>query len=155
VYTSVGNFFFYKFTWALNVFMWGKYNVNYISVLQLNNIKTNVMQIMNQVASYILLFFVNVLLYYHANCPGNPLYNTSLRYACPVILLVSVAIFAAYEATQKAHKRQSLGIFSPRMLNTFLLAPFVDATFRDIYAADTLTSFTKVCSLIFHGYSAE
>ena len=144
VYTSIGNIFFFKILWAANVSMWDKYNVNYISVLQLSNIKTNVLQIMNQTASYILIFFINVLLYYRSNCPGNPLYNSALRYACPVVLVVTLLVYAFYDELTHVRHHQSLGLFNRRMIYTFVMAPCVDATFRDIYAADVLTSFTKV-----------
>jgi hypothetical protein len=102
------------------------------------------MHIVNQTTTWMLLFFVNVLIYYRSNNSQDALFDTFLRYACPLVLIVCTAVYLLYQRHMTVLLKQSFGLFSPSMYPKFFLPLCVDATFRDIFAADYLTSFTKV-----------
>jgi hypothetical protein len=147
VYTSIGNLLLYKLLWSVNVALWSHYSVNYISILGLSNRRTNALQLTNGATTWLLLLFINIVVYYRANSNADVLYDTFLRYACPLVMLFVTVFYLAYERYLAARHKQSVGLFSSSMMWSFALAPFVTPSFREIFAADYLTSFTKVSSL--------
>lgn len=146
VYTSIGSMLLFKALWALNVWAWARYNVNYISLLRLSNLRPNSLQIMNETADLFLLFFINVLFFCRANSPSSILFHTFFSYATPLTLVLSAFIYQGYEHWKFMEGHLSRGLFSARTLWNSIRAPFVSVTFRDNYASDVLTSFTKVIS---------
>lgn len=145
VYTMVGNLLLYRLCWAMNIFAWSKYEINYISVLQLSNDKPNLLLVANQSATLLLWYFINLMVYCQANMPNSILNGSYLSYGCPFILIVVSVVYQIYEsAFMFGNEHVSRGIFGWKTFQNMLFAPFAPLRFRDIYVADTLTSFNRV-----------
>jgi hypothetical protein len=145
IYTMIGNLLLYRLTWAFNIYIWSKFDVNYISILRLSNNKPNLILVVDQTATLLLVYFINLLIFLRANS-SNAIYpNSFLSYGTPFLLLIASIAYQIYEYFfMFGGKRVSRGIFSRAVLQRCISAPFVAVTFRDVYAADVLTSFTRI-----------
>ena len=145
VYTTIGNLLLYRFCWAANIFVWSKFDINYISILRLKNLKPNLLLVVDQTATLLGLYFLNLLIFFRANSSDTLLDNSFLSYGCPLILLFVSFGYQIYEYFYLfGNERISRGVFSRKVLKNCLQAPFVPVTFRDVFSADVLTSFTRV-----------
>jgi hypothetical protein len=146
VYTTVGNLLLFRFCWAVGIFVWSRYDVNYISVFQFSDIKPNLLLVINQTATQFVLYCINLMIFFRANVNGSGIANTFLAYGCPSILIIMCVVYEYYEYRNFYNERLSRGIFTKQVVWDCVTAPFSKVTFRDVYAADTMTSFTKVIS---------
>lgn len=97
IFTSVGNIIFFKFIWSCDVVVWDFYQVNYISLLRLKNIKPNAMQIANETATLAIIFFSMLLLYYHSKSPGDPFESKLFSDIIPIALVIILCIHFIYK----------------------------------------------------------
>jgi hypothetical protein len=86
-FTSVGNIIFFKFIWSCDVVIWDFYQVNYISLLRLKNIKPNAMAIANETTTLALIFFSMLVLYYHSKSPNDPFESEAFSDVIPIALV--------------------------------------------------------------------
>ena len=144
VYTSIGNLLLFRLCWAWNLFVWNRYDINYIPILKLSNTKSNLLQVCNTTATLFLMYCINLIVFFRANASVSVVNRYAfLSYGCPFILIVWSIIYELYEHITFP-ERSSRGLFTRNVLKNCLMAPFATLTFRDIYAADVLTSFSKV-----------
>eukprot|EP00603_Paraphysomonas_imperforata_P006873 CAMPEP_0114424970 /NCGR_PEP_ID=MMETSP0103-20121206/6980_1 /TAXON_ID=37642 ORGANISM="Paraphysomonas imperforata, Strain PA2" /NCGR_SAMPLE_ID=MMETSP0103 /ASSEMBLY_ACC=CAM_ASM_000201 /LENGTH=633 /DNA_ID=CAMNT_0001593763 /DNA_START=63 /DNA_END=1961 /DNA_ORIENTATION=+ len=149
VYAFVAALIVYRWIWGFNVYMWESAGIDYILLLDLDakksNIKPSYDQIFSEASNYSILFFVNIIVFHAIKLSNEHLdeseYTFAARnaYVLPTMLLMGVVGTALNNC-----RHISYGVFS---LNVFLhcfTAPFTAVTFRHTYAADILTSFTKV-----------
>lgn len=150
VYTTVGNMLLFRLLWSLNIFVWSRYDINYIPLLSLENLKPNLLAVSNSTATQFVLYALNLVIFFEANSPSTPLlYRSPLRYICPFLLLVWSICFEAYEYFVRFNGlsiKYSLGLFSRDVFLRCFIAPFTAVRFREVFAADVMTSFTKVIS---------
>lgn len=145
VYTTIFNLLLYRLFWAIDIAVWVKFGVNYISILELANIKPNLLFVINQTTSLMLLFFLSLLIFYRANATKETLDNSFVSYGSPLTLLLSSIAIQIVQMCIYNHKHDSSrGLFNRRVIINMLSAPLVALTFRDAYGADVLTSFNKV-----------
>lgn len=137
----------YRLLWGVDIAIWSKYGVNYISILELSNIKSNVLFVINQTTTLMTLFFISLLVFYriHETYENIP-ENTFLHYGSPLLLIVCAISIQLFQTFFYYTGDSSRGLFNKRVMWNMALAPLVPLTFRDNYAADVLTSFTKVIS---------
>ncbi len=144
----IGNLLLYRLCWAGNIYVWSKYEINYIAVLQLSNSKPNLLLVANQSATLLLWYFINLMIYCRANMHDSILHtwwNGYLTYGCPFILLIVACIYQIYESIFLfGNEHISRGCFGFKVFRNMLLAPFSELRFRDVYVADVLTSFNRV-----------
>ena len=145
VFTTIGNLLLYRICWAIAVYVWSKYEVSYISVLSLSNNKPNFTAILTHLLSLLFVYFIILLLFYRATTVGSVLYGSFLGYAAPLVLLGASILYQAYEYFfLYGGSKCSRGVFSRKVIRNCLKAPFVAVNFRDVFAADILTSFTRI-----------
>jgi hypothetical protein len=152
VYTTVGNLLVFRITWATNLIMWNKFGINYIPIFQFPDNKPNMMIVIDHISTQMLLFSVNVLLFYEAHKPTSTLLHLNFfRNGLPVLLVLFFIVYEAWEYYLFGNTyRLSRGLFSIQSLKNCSMTPFVKVTFRDNYVANTLTSFTKAFADFFH-----
>jgi hypothetical protein len=150
VYTAIGNLLLYRFTWAANIHYWAKYEINYISLLKLSTkFVGDVKFVVDETSTILLILVINMLVFFRAHIEGSAVYYSFLNYGCPFILIVTLmGYFLISYCTSK--KIVSRGLLSWKVFKRCLQSPFVKVQFRDNYAADVLTSFTKVISDILY-----
>ena len=150
VYTTVGNLLLFRLLWSLNIFVWARYDINYIPLLSLENLKPNLLAVSNSTATQFVLYSLNLVIFFEANSVSTPILSrTPLRYICPFLLLVWSVCFEGYEYVFRFNglvTKYSRGLFSRAVFIRCFMAPFTAVRFRDVFAADVLTSFTKVIS---------
>eukprot|EP01039_Chlorochromonas_danica_P003872 gene3872-4230_t len=140
VYSTVGNLLLYRLGWVAQVFFWSKYDVNYISILRMDSIRPNLVMVMDQVCSLLVIYFVNLLLFLRIE-------DANVARICPIVLVILLALYQVYEFLFMTHSiRHSTGAFTMRVIRNCFSAPFIPCSFRDAFAADILTSFTHVLS---------
>ncbi len=111
----------------------------------MKNLKPNLLLVIDQTATLLGLYFLNLLIFFRANSSDTLLDNSFLSYGCPLVLLIVSIFYQFYEYFYLfGNERISRGVFSRRVLRHCLKAPFVPVTFREVYAADVLTSFTRI-----------
>ncbi len=109
--------------------------------------------IVNTTATWMLLYCVNLMIFYFLNGADESIY-TRYTFICPFVLVAWTFMGEIYDyltRSYSAYSRFSRGLFSRAVLYRCLWAPFSILQFRDIYAADVLTSFTKVISDTLYG----
>lgn len=145
--TAIGNFLLYRLCWAGNIFIWSKFGVNYISILQLSNLQPNLLLVVDHSATLLLFYFIILIIYLEANTPGTLLEHTFMSYGSPFILLLITIVYQSYEHFfLVGNERISRGLFSNQVFINCLKAPLIPLTFRDVFAADVTTSFTRIIS---------
>lgn len=148
VYTILGNILLFRFLWSANVFLWARFDINYIPLLSLSNNRPNTFMIVNNTTTWMLLYCINIVFFYFDNISASDSSMTHTSYVCPMLLIFWTLCAEAYELFYHygPNSRYSRGLFSRKVIYRCLTAPFALLQFRDIYAADVLTSFTKVIS---------
>lgn len=144
VYSTIFNILLYRLCWGIDIGIWSHYGVNYISVLELSNIKSNLLFVINQTTTFLTLFFISLLVFYRANGSKTALDNTFVSFGSPILLLVTAIAIQLYQTFFYYKGDSSRGLFNKRVVVDMLCAPFIPLTFRDAYGADVLTSFTKI-----------
>ncbi len=145
VYTTIGNLLLYRVFWWVNIAIWAKYDVNYISILQLSDVKPNLLLVADQTATLLALYFIDLLIFYRANTSYSSLDNTFLSFSSPIVLVGLAILYQWYEYLFLfGDERISRGLFNKQVIRNCFSAPFVKVTFRDNYSADVLTSFTRI-----------
>lgn len=144
VYTTAGNLLLFRITWAANVFIWDRYSVNFIPLFGFNSLKSNLLLVTNQTATLLLIYCVSLMMFFRANSEHTLLSQFPfLKYGCPLLLIVWSLGYEIYDYSSFSIS-MSRGLFTRQVIFNCLRAPFAVLSFRDIYAADVLTSFTKV-----------
>jgi hypothetical protein len=150
VYTTIGNLLLYRLCWAFNILIWSKYDINYISVLHLKNIKPNQLVVINETATLLVFYFVTLLIFFRVNVTYiSPTMTVAedypfLSYGCPLLLLIVSILYLWYEFLYLFGGATSHGIFNLEVIQHCMQVCGVASTFRDIFAADVLTSFTRI-----------
>lgn len=145
VYTTIGNLLLYRVFWWVSIAVWAKYDINYISILQLSDVKPNLLLVADQTATLLALYFVDLLIFYRANTSYSSLDNTFLSYSSPIVLVGLAMLYQWYEYLFLfGDERVSRGLFNKQVIQNCFTTPFVKVTFRDNYSADVLTSFTRI-----------
>lgn len=89
VYTTIFNLLLYRLFWGIDIAVWTRYGVNYISVLELRNIKSNLLFVINQTTTLMTLFFISLLIFYRMNGSKETLDNSFVSYGSPLLLLIA------------------------------------------------------------------
>ena len=152
VYTTIGNLLLYRLCWAFNILIWSKYDINYISILHLKNIKPNQLVVINETATLLVFYFITLLIFFRVNVSYADANTTNtiavehpiLSYGCPLLLLIVSILYLMYEFLYLFGNHTSHGIFNMEVITHCFQAAFVSSTFRDTFAADVLTSFTRI-----------
>jgi hypothetical protein len=143
VYTTVGNLLLFRFLWALSIFIWSRYSINYIALFQFADAKPNLVLVINETSTQCVLYCINLMVFFRANVTGSSIANTFLSYGCPSILII-MCLFYEFQQYSNYGNDISRGIFAKKVLYDLITAPFSTVTFRAVYCANTLTSLTKV-----------
>lgn len=99
----------------------------------------------DQTATLLLLYFVNLILFFKANTTYSFLRHSFLSYACPMLLILVSIVYQLYEYfVLFGNERISRGLFNLQVLWNLVKAPTIAVSFRDVYSADVLTSFTRI-----------
>eukprot|EP01034_Spumella_vulgaris_P031194 gene31194-38545_t len=161
VYTIVGNLLLYRVLLAANIYLWCKYNINYMSIFQFDyDTRPNLLLVLNHSSTSLLLFVMNLTFFFEVNIKTvkNRYHVDSssfLANGCPVLLIVCVLLHELY--TYLAYRESNIkfssrGVFSMSMVwkCVFALCIKEGVTFRASYVANILTSFTKIYSDFMH-----
>jgi hypothetical protein len=152
IYTTIGNLLLYRVCWWVNIAMWARFDVNYISVLRLSDVKPNLLLVADQTATLLSLYFIDLLLFFRSNTTYSSLNNSFLTYAAPVVMVGMAVLYQVFETVfLVGNERISRGLFNKLVLKNCFSAPFVKVTFRDNYSADVLTSFTRILADAVYG----
>jgi hypothetical protein len=144
VYTTFGNILLFKTTWAISVGIWSLNNINYISLFRVQSLLPNTVKILNETMSIWTLWAISLSIFFQANSVGSILQSETLSYMCPMSLIICSVIYYARKFLRHGHTVGSRGLFTWEVVSNCIKAPFVRVTFRDNFAADVLTSFTRV-----------
>jgi hypothetical protein len=151
IFSVVGGVMVFNITWAMNIRIWTMRKVNYLSIFQIPHLEPNTMKVLQDSFTIMCVYAMCLFWFFEAGREGGQVHNHAVSVTCPLILLVFVLVRLANKMIKgrfNAHYGQgdSLTVFNGAVLYKCLIAPFAVVTFRDIYAADVLTSFNKVIS---------
>jgi hypothetical protein len=148
IFTTIGNILLFRLLWASNAFLWKENHVNYVHLLNLGITHPNPYSLLEETSTFFMLYCINLIIYMQSESsyPGRATNNI-----WPLLLVFTVAVFAinSYRSkfNQKGKVKESTGsLFDQATLQRCFSAPMVAVTFRDVFAADVLTSFTKPMS---------
>jgi hypothetical protein len=151
VFTTIGTILLYRLLWAYNVWLWKETHVNYSDLLKLGITQPNPLSLLEDTSMFFMLYCINLTMFV----------QLGVRYAesiwinvLPLALVVTTLAFVLKHSTAFIHGRrlESTGsLFDRDTWVRCFTTPFVPVTFRDNFAADILTSFTKPMSDGVHG----
>ena len=145
VYGMVGNLILYRLLWSFAIYVWTKYDINYIAALQFSTLKPNLKLVVNETVTFLLLYCISIIIFCNANTKDSILYDTYLTYGSPFLLLLGCVTYQIYICFFLFGDRKiSTGVFNWRVFKRLLSAPFVPVHFRDAFAADFLISFNRM-----------
>eukprot|EP01034_Spumella_vulgaris_P026956 gene26956-33608_t len=160
VYTIVGNLLLYRVMLAVNTYMWCRFNVNYMAIFQFTyDIRPNLLLVLNHASTSLLLFMINLTLFFQLNMKSRTNYyhiqrGEVMSNACPVLLVVCVVLYELKEHYSYKHNdlKTNRGLFSLTVFYNciFTLCNTQPVSFRESYVANMLTTFTKVYSDFMH-----
>lgn len=125
--------------------IWTQYHINYISIFQFHNRQENSMKILNETLTQLVIFCLSLIFFFLGNVGTSSIKYRSVSFICPISMLVMSCVYSGYKIYDHGFiTDDSRGVFSMKVLSNCLIAPFISITFRDVYVADVLTSFSKV-----------
>jgi hypothetical protein len=148
IYSAIGGVLAFNLTWALNIRIWSDCEVNYMSIFKIPSLEPNTMKILNVNSTVLCYFMISLAAFYQIGRNGGQVKNHWGSVMCPIFLLVIVVgsylpKLAPWKKKHKAGSGDSLTVFTKAVMLRCLTAPFSSVSFRDVYAADALTSFNK------------
>ena len=148
IFSVVGGVMVFNITWAMNIRIWTRRKINYLSIFQIPHLEPNTMKVLQDSGTIMCVFAMCLFWFFETGRDGGKVTNHAESVACPLFLLLFVVLRLIYNVVhgRMNHFGQgdSLTVFNGAVLYRCLIAPFTVVTFRDIYAADVLTSFNKV-----------
>lgn len=125
--------------------IWTQYHINYISIFQFYNRTENSMKILNETLTQLVIFCLSLVFFFLGNVGTSSIKYRSLSFLCPISMLIASCLYSLYKVYDNGFlTNDSRGLFSLKVLSNCFIAPFVAISFRDVYVADVLTSFSKV-----------
>ena len=151
VFSVVGGVMVFNITWAMNIRIWTMRKINYLSIFQIPHLEPNTMKVLQDSFTIMCVFAICLFWFFESGRDGGQVHNHIASVSCPLFLLAFVSVRLANKVIKRYYKKSygqgdSLTVFNSSVLYKCLIAPFAVVTFRDIYAADVLTSFNKVIS---------
>jgi hypothetical protein len=151
VYTTIGDILLFRLLWACNVWQWKENHINYDHLLSLRITRPNPFTLLEETSLFFMLYCVNLIIFVVVGV-RNP--ESQYNNVCPLLLLVITMGFIARHSSMvilfgkdEYRSEESPGnLFDYQTWKRCLSTPFVPVTFRDNFAADILTSFTKPIS---------
>lgn len=138
----------FRLLWSANAWLWKENHINYSHLLNLGITQPNALRLLEETSTFFLLYCIILVIYLELEVvhPGKAIHNV-----CPLLLLFTTASFAIKNymsiLKQKGKFREASGsLFDYGTLLRCFSTPFIGVTFRDTFAADVLTSFTKPMS---------
>jgi hypothetical protein len=158
IFTFVGNMLLFQLCWAVVVYVWEKYMINYVAIMKLAR-KRNYMRNIESVTTLFIFYGLLLVLYLETNSKDSNLYSRRVGKYLPVALLLVGAACVAWKSWNFGNPHlQNSSIYTTFVLKNCLMAPFSmftcfgsSPTFRDTYAANVLSSFTKVTTDLMRG----
>mmetsp|Transcript_3009 Transcript_3009/g.4581 ORF Transcript_3009/g.4581 Transcript_3009/m.4581 type:complete len:729 (-) Transcript_3009:250-2436(-) len=156
VYAVVASLITFRWIWGFNVYMWESVHIDYILLLDLDANKHALTydQILSEAATYSIAFFVNVMVFHSLRLYKDKTDENSMSgimalfvqysYMMPILLVLVTLLTILRSAMQPT----SYGVFSSKVFLQLFMVPFTDVQFRHTFAADILTSFTKVMAAV-------
>lgn len=144
VYSTFGNILLFKTTWVISVSTWLKHDINYISLFKMQNLQPKTILILNETMNRWLLWVISLGIFFQANSRNSLFENFTLSWICPLSLVLLSILFYLTRLVYPEAVDRSRGLFTGEVWIKCFKTPLVPVTFRENYAADVLTSFTKV-----------
>jgi hypothetical protein len=148
MYTTIGNILLFRLLWSSNAWLWTEYHINYNHLLNLGITQPNSLRLLEETSTFFMLYCIILIIYMELEVsdPGKAIHNV-----WPLLLLVLTVgfVFKSYISivNQKGKVKESTGsLFDYATFQRCFSTPFIPVTFRDVFAADVLTSFTKPMS---------
>jgi hypothetical protein len=156
IFSVVGGIMVFNITWALNIRIWTNRKINYLSIFQIPHLEPNTMKVLQDSGTIMCVYATCLFWFFETGRHGGEVTHHTASVACPLILLAFVLVRFGNKVIKGRFNStfgqgDSLTVFNGSVLYKCLIAPFAVVTFRDIYAADVLTSFNKVISDAIYG----
>lgn len=139
-----GNFILFRVTWEVNALIWTKKGINYQAIFELSNVAPNTSKIINETTTLLVILILSVWIFLQAMTEESYLHSSFLAAASPVAMICISMAYFGYKRAIVGREASNRGLLSAAVVWRCFTAPFHDITFRDNYAADVLTSFSKV-----------
>lgn len=155
VYAVVAGLLVFRWIWAFAVYMWELKHIDYILLLDLDAAKhaQKAQQIASNAFTYSILFTGNLLIFHCVRMlelyvnPANRFAGLLTWFADHVYIMpMSLLVGTALALVRSYLQPTSYGVFSSLVLIQLFQIPFTDVQLRHTFAADILSSFTKVMS---------
>ena len=110
----------------------------------MNNLQPKTILLLNETMDRWLLWVISLGIFFQANSENSLFESKTLSWMCPISLVVLSLVFYITRLVYPKAIDRSRGLFTGDVWLKCFKTPFVPVTFRENYAADVLTSFTKV-----------
>lgn len=152
IFAAYAAYLLFRLTWLLNVSVWSSSSIQYIHYFKFRAINAQTLRILNEVLTEVVLFLVLFALFAESLNENSPLARTVNPGYISLATLIALMIKVVYHLIATyGKKRADRGIFNLSILLRCLLTPYYPATFRDIVAANVLTSFSRPVSDFLRG----
>jgi hypothetical protein len=161
VFSFVGGILIFKMMWVTSVFAWSIFNVNYIELFLMNDSdddtgvhRPNAAYIINHTMDLFIVFMICLIFFYRANSLSFAV-HTTWEYIARLVLFSLFIAYILYNLGPKQFhvlgmEYPSINLFGWNVMKRCFSAPFYKVTFIDNFAADALTSFTRIISDSLH-----
>jgi hypothetical protein len=110
----------------------------------MSSLSSDILPIINETLTILAFFSLLLFLYQLAITPSSPFYSENMSSLYPLCLIVLSCLYFAYKWYLHGHHTRNRGLFNLSIFLHIITAPLTSPTFRETYAADFLSSFTKV-----------
>lgn len=136
VYAAIGGGLLLLWTWALNLLVWERAGVDHAAIFAFASPLTSVQDVFSATSLATTLYLCNLLLYYKLlRGVAGPL-QALPPHLLPVVLLA----YSLYRLVFPWAQRQEMW----RIIAQIVVAPLGAVGFKEVFFADTMTSFNKV-----------
>ena len=136
ILSAVGSVLAFKLFWSCNVAIWHNYGINYITLLDFNNLHADHIATISDSLSAMVVYFIIVILYTLSLYKGSYFYESFLVYLCPPLLIILTFGYRTLQAWFLDIKSRSSDVITFNVLGKILSTPFIPVTFRENYAGD-------------------
>lgn len=136
IYAAIGGGLLLLWTWALNLCVWERAGVDFAAIFGFTSALSTVEEVFSTASLATTLYLFNLLMYYKLlRGVGGPLQAVP-AHLFPVLLITYCLYKLFFPWSQRSEMWTIIG--------QIVLAPFGEVGFKELFFADTMTSFNKV-----------
>lgn len=141
-YRGIGCALCFAWMWGLNIFIWERYRINFVYLMEINpRNRLSYHQMLEEASNMSIVFLINLtLLLSHVHLVPEHWQTTLQIYPLSLVIYFAYRVFAPYKLASLWESRRW---FLTALRHT-ITSPFGRIRFCDSYVADVLTSMVKI-----------